>query len=449
MNIRQLSTKINLFINHNRQVIMMIVALLAFAVGCFLVAEFGVNVVFWDEWDIYPALLQHYQQGTLTFSLLFSQLNEHRLFFPRLIYLGLGLATNLNLIIFMFVTQVEFLIVALIFKNELKRDHNFPLWLWTLIVALIFSWRQWENIFMSLQICFVFLIIVALLSFYFYQRLIESKKIIYLLPTCLFALVASFTNASGLFVWICLLLISFYFLLTTRKNKTNSLFYLKLTQLLSIATIVTWLLYFVGYTKPPTHPSIIDALVHFPHTLIYFFAALGNAVFSPMSAAIIYGGCCLVNVMISGGTIIKKQRVKNNLFLLGVIIFVLISLASLALGRAGFGVIQALSSRYVTFALPLVVALLILNYRERKTNELMKIVNVIFLTLTIFGFATGLVRSYRELKQTALDRQQIARYVATYQTQPNVNLQKAYPQAVTVRQWVPFLQTYHYSLFGD
>jgi hypothetical protein len=66
-------------------------------VPAILIAIYGVNFPVWDQW--HPAiagLFVKLHQHTLTLADLFAQQNEHRLFVPRLIYLGLGVFTHWN-----------------------------------------------------------------------------------------------------------------------------------------------------------------------------------------------------------------------------------------------------------------------------------------------------------------------------------------------------------------
>ena len=53
-----------------------------------LILRYTVNVPHWDEFEWAPLIL-HLHAGTLTFSELWIQHNDHRMFFGRLIALGL------------------------------------------------------------------------------------------------------------------------------------------------------------------------------------------------------------------------------------------------------------------------------------------------------------------------------------------------------------------------
>ncbi|HAN73960.1 MAG TPA: hypothetical protein DCQ63_06465 [Planktothrix sp. UBA8402] len=57
---------------------------------------FGVNVPFYDQWVV-PALLEKTATGTLQFKDLFELHNNHRILFPRLIFIALGFISSWNI----------------------------------------------------------------------------------------------------------------------------------------------------------------------------------------------------------------------------------------------------------------------------------------------------------------------------------------------------------------
>src|SRR6267142_5943506 len=54
-----------------------------------VVARYAIDVPYLDQWDFAPLIDKMYQ-GQLTFHDLWMQFNEHRIFFPKLIMLGLA-----------------------------------------------------------------------------------------------------------------------------------------------------------------------------------------------------------------------------------------------------------------------------------------------------------------------------------------------------------------------
>ena len=69
---------------------------LAFLVG--LVARYGVDAPFWDQWSLVP-LLEKVYAGKLTVSDLWAQHNEHRILFPQLLMVGLARLTGWNILL--------------------------------------------------------------------------------------------------------------------------------------------------------------------------------------------------------------------------------------------------------------------------------------------------------------------------------------------------------------
>jgi hypothetical protein len=70
--------------------------LFAVASGFAYVYAFGVDVPWADDWCVRPKILSHYAQGTLTWAELWRNHNEHRIFFPELVMLGLGILAHGN-----------------------------------------------------------------------------------------------------------------------------------------------------------------------------------------------------------------------------------------------------------------------------------------------------------------------------------------------------------------
>ena len=60
-----------------------------------LVALHGVDVPFWDQWELVP-LLSALDGGTLTFGELWAPHNEHRILIPQLLMLGLASVSAWN-----------------------------------------------------------------------------------------------------------------------------------------------------------------------------------------------------------------------------------------------------------------------------------------------------------------------------------------------------------------
>ena len=160
------------FLNAHRAAlhrILLVCSLAPIVSGVMFVGFFGTNVLFWDEWVIVP-LLKKLVSGTLTFGDLFGMHNEHRMFFPRLVQLGVVAIThNYNSVSFMYLIQVCLLMTLAVFYLKAKRQFKFerlPFW-FLLIPCFVFNWRQWENLLSGFQITFVMPLFFGVLSLYF------------------------------------------------------------------------------------------------------------------------------------------------------------------------------------------------------------------------------------------------------------------------------------------
>src|SRR5262245_62975011 len=81
---------------HSWLAIALLLAFIPLAYLIVMVATYSVDVPFADQWALVPLLEKSYR-GTLTLRDLWSQHNEHRLLFPRMIMLVLARLSGWNL----------------------------------------------------------------------------------------------------------------------------------------------------------------------------------------------------------------------------------------------------------------------------------------------------------------------------------------------------------------
>ena len=77
-----------------------------------LIFRYGVNVPYFDQWDCEGKLFKKFWEHQLTWGDFWEQHNEHRMFFPKLIYLALAYATHWNVIAELIVTWLCVCIVS-------------------------------------------------------------------------------------------------------------------------------------------------------------------------------------------------------------------------------------------------------------------------------------------------------------------------------------------------
>ena len=128
------------------------------ALAACLVARYGVDVPFWDEWTI-AEFLQKIDGGTLTASALLSQHNEHRMLVPRIIQLAVAFGVGWDTRILMWVSQGLLLAglsgCVVLWRRSLEHRATWPATISLALVALLlFSPAQHQNLLWGFQICF-------------------------------------------------------------------------------------------------------------------------------------------------------------------------------------------------------------------------------------------------------------------------------------------------------
>lgn len=331
-----------------------------------LILKYGVDVPYWDEWQ-YVTFFEKFSQSTLSLSDLFAQQNEYRQFFPNLIFVGLGWLTKWNkryelLVSFALACLVSFNVYRL-GKSTIGGTPLRRMTVYFLANVLIFSPVQYQNWLLGMQIiyfmpiaCLTTCLVVA------YSKLSTRAKV---LSGIFLAAVSTFSSANGILCWLVLPLLIW----------PNSRRELAKKKWLVLAGVVGFLvsvaLYFKGYQKTVGHPSLLESLIHPLKASGYFLILLGNGVEvgeiiflrDPVGAAhkVIAGatGLTMIVLFVVSALRIQKDtdmaRPAAGWLMLG--IYSILTAVLVTIGRAGFGIEQAFSSRYTTFTLYLPIAL--------------------------------------------------------------------------------------------
>jgi hypothetical protein len=340
---------------------------LAFLPGLFiliLIIKYSVDVPYWDQWEI-ALFFDKLAQGSLSLKDLFAQQNEYRQFFPNLIFVALGWLTSWNvkyemLISFLFSCLISFNIYKLqkltLHGNQLQR-----ILIFFVSNILVFSPIQYENWLFGVQIiyfipifCITTCIIVA------YSKLGTSIK--FFLCICL-AVISTFSSANGILCWVIILPI---LVVSESRNQLAS----KKWPLLGwvIISLLSTALYFYKYQTPPHHPSLSEPISHPLNALIYLLAFLGGlpvlGIYRTYSVALssVVGLMLIVVFLISYSY--KFRISKNSCQTYGIYPWLAVAMYSIltailaTFARLGFGVHQALSSRYTTFSLYITISLI-------------------------------------------------------------------------------------------
>jgi hypothetical protein len=450
-----------------------VLALIPFAYLVALVAKYGVDVPFWDQWELVPLLEKSYQ-GTLSFRDLWVQQNAHRVFFPRLIMIILARFSGWNIC---YELAVDILIGVGIFaviiyqiRMTMKFIGNHGIdWVIPIMSFMVFSLNQVEGWFFGIMMC-VFLNVFAIVT----GIVLLSNPVIRwwrFVSAMVLGIIASYSFANGLLYWFIGLFILFVIYPNNmRIAKARIVLWM-------ITGFCIWFLYLFEY-KPdqPFSFGVIykDPLAYASFVLSYLGTPLltfSNRLHEvpiiakiPFSnrGALLVGFLGLIVFCHTIWFIIRSQCIRLQWVVpyISLSLFAIGSALLTALGRAALGHDVAVSSRYVTTAnlfwisnviLLHVLYLLVSNNNIKlmpyKRNILRKYASFsIFaiVLLTAISSAHRTVSASNRYNYLLAGRSEL---LSLKEGDSYVALIPVYPNADIVEARLPVLRKYRLSLF--
>ncbi|MGA3066355.1 MAG: hypothetical protein ABSF29_05855 [Tepidisphaeraceae bacterium] len=325
-----------------------------------MIIHWGVDTHYWDEWD--PGIaglfikLQYHQ---LAFADLVAQHNEHRMLLPRLLFLLLSTLTHWNnfaylICIWLIVTAISAAILQILCRDT---DLTPKTWvIWFLCNLMLFTPNQdqtwlWgfglPNVLPGLL--FLAAVVTALGAIPPWRRL---------LIMILLASAATFTNGNGLLCWPLLAIF-----LAFSKSWPQLLIWIA-------AAGLNLSLYFHHYVTP-TFGGVTGDHGTPDQIIAYFLAFLGNPFSTaipgfPETVCIMSGLAMLILFLIAALCFLRAWHARRQEFCVRTLPwfvvagFGLLNAFLAARSRAGFGIRQALETRYVCSSLYLPVGLIAL-----------------------------------------------------------------------------------------
>lgn len=327
-----------------------------------LILRYGVDVPYSDQWNT-AHFFEKSVRGTLTLADLYAQQNEYRQFFPHLLFVGLGRLTGWNvryemlasLLLACFVAYGVWRLGARTFADPLRRG------LLILLASLLnFSAIQYDNWLFGVQVVYFVPVacVVAGLLFAYSERVGTGVAVV--ACACL-SVVSSFSSANGLVVWLVLPPA----LLAARPGARAAVW--RWLTLWCVGLALCASVYFKDYQHPGSHPETSEALRHPFDALAYFVAYLGGALAAwrhPLLVALAVGVCALTLYGLACVYLFSfrgdRALVRRSMPWLMLGAYSLVTGALVTVGRVGFGVGHATTTRYVAFSVYLFVALVYL-----------------------------------------------------------------------------------------
>ncbi len=320
---------------------------------------YGVDVPWLDEWIAIGSLFEKASLGTLAFSDLTAQHNEHRIFFPKLLCLALGSSGRWDvrremLASFLLAAATAWNLHALL-KATFGGSTPRVLALFGLTSLLVFSPSQSANWLKGMQVALFFppLCLTTALRVLLSPRAARIRLAI----AMLLCTVAAFSVGSGVTLWIVLLPP----LLAVAPSGAGAR--TRVAAWWAAGFAANAALYVYGYREPPHHPSLSFVWEHPFDSAVYFTSFLGAPLASTFgenasTAAAVIGtallavfvACCIRCVRAGGGLLAR------SLPWISIGGYAVLAAAMTTVARAGMREGQALSSRYTTFSVWLAVA---------------------------------------------------------------------------------------------
>ena len=402
-----------------------------------------------DEWfslGVFRSILT----GQHVLADLFSQHNDHRIAFPRLIlfsdylfFRGRG-DFDVTAIFLMQATLVGLLLILLARTRTAARGR---VAVGAMVPLLLFSLRQSENFVWGFQVGFVSVFTLAALAIVIFARALERSRLgegSGLTTSIAYGLVAvaTFSMSNGMLCGIVLIVMA----AVARSSKRHIVGATAIT----IALIAAFSFRYQLLGGAPLR----DAWLHRPlAVLLYTAAYLGNFLDPDIDAAVFFGACGLLAVgSVLARFALARDRDPIRLALLGIALFTAGSAFLTALGRFSDGIGGAMSSRYATGGALFWCAMLIcgwsLSGSSRPTVALalrlgLAGTSLVLLTAIVQVQAPGVLilqdRAFnRSMLENALDQGLV--------DEPMLTSMDEFP--AQVREIMPFLRSRDISIFA-
>ena len=332
-----------------------------------------VPVPFWDEWDTPGGQLASYYRGTLTFAELCSQHNEHRLLFPRLIWLPMAILAGWDVRHGMVLT-FSFVCLGSVGIYKLLRSSNGPpagrAFVFGLMSLVLFSPRQYETFLVGAQgQTFVptFMLVFALLV-NLSGKSLRTKTIV----NAAIAHVSTYSFGNGMLVWLLAFPLEERSVDLQVSGRRMRIFWRAVYVLAAGLSVASYL---ISYRHPPITPPVVSPFAQLPAFLRFVLVWIGS-LFSVDAPAIcgavvlfLFGGLAAVAIwqMRRTGT----WRPHYPWLVLGS--YTLISGCVAAMARLGFDYSMAGDARYTAFSAFLYIAVFGLGfsvYTQSKARAL-------------------------------------------------------------------------------
>ncbi len=313
-------------------------------------------VPYWDMWgalDFYIKISEGHHEAW------WAQHNEHRIVLARLlswIDFSLFNGSRVFLVIFNYIlVLVSFTLLYACTRERLEFDQK-PIGkhaIGLLLLTLLFSWIQQENLVWPFQSSFFLAQLLPLIAFYLIHKAYVSKarSNAFFATACVTGVLSMGTLANGVITLPLMTMLA----AVLRMGRRRIL-------ILAVLTLLTTLLYFYNFSASDSQHSAASTLRQHPLELLqYVLTYLGGPFYYISGTFFKYGNLLLAQtaaLFLIGSSVFFTYRSLRSpshsslqWSLLTFLLYIGGTALATGLGRLTFGIEQSLSSRYMTPAL--------------------------------------------------------------------------------------------------
>jgi hypothetical protein len=350
----------------------------------FFVYKFGITIPYWDQWEFVPVLEKLYN-NTLTLADLWSQHNEHRIIFPKILMLLLARQSNWNIFLEL-CTNTVLAVFTLLFLLSILRStlEIVSPWLKIFTSLMVFSMVQYENWQWGWQIQMFLSVLGSVIAIWAANK--WRGKTIALIIIILAAVLSSYSFNTGLLTWPAVLVV----MLLQREWKRRHII------MLILACLAAVLLYYHRYTKCRSSLFVFlflrHPLIYTRYVLTYLGCSLSWTRSSSYMTALVILALTLLAILNIWR--FDRQKLRNLAPWLALALYVCLAACITGVGRLDSGWQQALASRYTTISMLLPLSSSVLLYCSIKLNPAADRKNILQSRLFAFIIIGALLISY-------------------------------------------------------
>lgn len=306
------------------------------------VVEAYTSLPYQDQWDNIWWWREIIREG-LRLEYLFSQHNEHRILFSRLVFLAdLNWFSGNNILNLIAIAAIHIGGASAFVAAAGNRQRIISIAGLSAALCIIFSLPQWENLVWGFQVQFVAVYAFATWAIFAYclgSFASGKSRTVYFAVAVTALALATFNMANGLLAGVAMIIVS----LVGRHSWRLTAFALSATAFLGVV-------YFYDYHSVSAHAPFDLAIQHPDRYVLYVLAFLGSIwAFGQYDAAVVFGTLgALITCAMTFDVFLRQRPNRTDLVAFGIVVFVGMSAGVTALGRLNYGIEQALTSRYAT-----------------------------------------------------------------------------------------------------